>query len=122
VRIGTAEIYRQVEQVGEVVESIVVAQAWQSDVRLVLFVQLREDQELTDELTTRIKATIRSGASPRHVPAKILQVADLPRTRSGKLVEVTVRNIVNGRPVTNIEALANPEALEYFSDREELRS
>ncbi|MGL1832844.1 acetoacetate--CoA ligase [Rhodocyclaceae bacterium SMB388] len=120
VRIGTAEIYRQVEKLDEVVESIVVGQDWQGDVRVVLFVRLRDGLTLDDELTARIKRTIRDNTTPRHVPAKILQVYDIPRTRSGKMVELAVRNVMHDRPVKNIEALANPEALEHFRARAEL--
>ncbi len=121
VRIGTAEIYRQVEQLDEVAEGLVIGQDWQGDVRIVLFVVLAQGHELDDALRDRIKKKIRGGASPRHVPAVILQVADIPRTKSGKIVELAVRNIVHGRDVKNMEALANPEALELFRDREELR-
>jgi acetoacetyl-CoA synthetase len=125
VRIGTAEIYRQVERLHEVVESLVIGQDWPpqspSDVRVVLFVKLREGIALDDELTTRIKQTIRDNTTPRHVPAKVLQVADIPRTKSGKIVELAVRNVVHGRPVKNQEALANPEALAHFRDRAELQ-
>ena len=122
VRIGTAEIYRQVERLEEVVESICVGQPWEGDVRIVLFVVLHDGLELDDELRDRIRAEVRRGASPRHVPAKILQVADIPRTRSGKITELAVRDVVIGRDVANVEALANPEALELFRDREELCS
>jgi acetoacetyl-CoA synthetase len=124
VRIGTAEIYRQVEQLDEVVESLVIGQDWppgeMSDVRVVLFVKLREGLTLSEELVAAIKRRIRDNTTPRHVPAKILQVADIPRTKSGKIVELAVREVVHGRPVKNIEALANPEALEYFRSRPEL--
>jgi acetoacetyl-CoA synthetase len=124
VRIGTAEIYRQVEQVEEVVESIVIGQDWPpqkpEDVRVVLFVKLKEGVQLDDALANRIKKRIRDNTTPRHVPAKILQVADIPRTKSGKIVELAVRDVVHGRQVTNIEALANPEALALFRDRTEL--
>lgn len=120
VRIGTAEIYRQVEKLPEVVESLVIGQDWESDVRLVLFVKLQDGAELGDELVARIKRTIREGATPRHVPAKVLQVVDIPRTKSGKIVELAVRNVVHGRPVKNLEALANPEALDGFANRSEL--
>jgi acetoacetyl-CoA synthetase len=122
VRIGTAEIYRQVEQIGEVLESLVIGQDWDKDVRVVLFVRLREGLSLNDDLQTRIRKLIRQNASPRHVPAVILQVADIPRTRSGKIVELAVREVVHGRPVKNIEALANPDALELFRNRPELGS
>ena len=121
VRIGTAEIYRQVEKVEEVLESIVIGQDWEGDVRVVLFVKLREGVTLDEELEKRIKTTIRANATPRHVPAKIVQVADIPRTRSGKIVELAVRDIVHGRPVKNVEALANPEALSLYEGLESLK-
>jgi len=120
VRIGTAEIYRQVEQFDEVVESLVIGQSWDNDVRVVLFVRLRDGLQLSDELITKVKAHIRKHATPRHVPARVVQVADIPRTRSGKIVELAVRKIVHGESVDNIDALANPEALELFKDRAEL--
>ncbi|MFZ5511420.1 MAG: acetoacetate--CoA ligase, partial [Pseudomonadota bacterium] len=126
VRIGTAEIYRQVEKLPEVVESLVIGQNWPpgdlSDVRVVLFVRLREGLVLDDALIARIKQTIRDNTTPRHVPARIVQVPDIPRTKSGKIVELAVRNVVHGEPVKNLEALANPEALEHFRDRAELKS
>jgi acetoacetyl-CoA synthetase len=126
VRIGTAEIYRQVESLDEVVESLVIGQEWPperpSDVRVVLFVRLRDGMRLDDGLVDRIKSTIRANATPRHVPAKIVQVPDIPRTRSGKIVELAVRNVVHGRPVKNLEALANPETLAHYRDRPELAS
>jgi acetoacetyl-CoA synthetase len=121
VRIGTAEIYRQVEQLAEVVESLVIGQDWEGDVRVVLFVRLRDGLELDDALVRRIKQQIRTNTTPRHVPAKICQVGDIPRTKSGKIVELAVRNVVHGRPVKNKEALANPEALDLFRDLAELR-
>ncbi|MCB1777141.1 MAG: acetoacetate--CoA ligase [Candidatus Competibacteraceae bacterium] len=121
VRIGTAEIYRQVEKLPEVVESIVVGQDWEGDVRVILFVKLQEGLALDDTLIARIKRTIRDNATPRHVPAKVLQVAEIPRTKSGKIVELAVRNIVHGQPVKNVEALANPEALTNFASRPELQ-
>ncbi|OIQ99204.1 acetyl-coenzyme A synthetase [mine drainage metagenome] len=124
VRIGTAEIYRQVEKLPEVVESIVIGQNWPpedaGDVRVVLFVKLADGLSLDDQLAARIKQVIRDNTTPRHVPARILQVADIPRTKSGKIVELAVRKVVHGEPVNNVEALANPEALEYFRDRPEL--
>ena len=120
VRIGTAEIYRQVEQLGEVVESLVIGQEWQGDVRVVLFVKLQEGLGLSEELISSIKRRIRENTTPRHVPAKVLQVGDIPRTKSGKIVELAVRAMVHGRPVKNLEALANPEALEHFKNRGEL--
>jgi acetoacetyl-CoA synthetase len=122
VRIGTAEIYRQVEKLDEVLESIVIGQDWEGDVRVVLFVRLREGKSLDADLVKRIKDTIRSNTTPRHVPGVILQVADIPRTKSNKIVELAVRAVVHGQAVKNQEALANPEALEYFRDREELKA
>ncbi|TIC86864.1 acetoacetate--CoA ligase [Crenobacter intestini] len=115
VRIGTAEIYRQLERFDEVLESVVVGQRWQGDERVLLFVRLREGLELDDALTARIKAAIRQQASPRHVPARIVAVADIPRTLSGKLVELAVRNVIHDEPVNNLGALANPEALLLFA-------
>ena len=120
VRIGTAEIYRQVEQIEDVVEGLVIGQEWDADTRVVLFVKLREGVVLDAALIDRIKQRIRDNATPRHVPARIVQVADIPRTISGKIVELAVRNIVHGQPVKNVDALANPEALEFFRDRSEL--
>jgi acetoacetyl-CoA synthetase len=122
VRIGTAEIYRPVEQLDEVVEAIAIGQDWDSDVRVVLFVRLRDGQQLTPELESRLRAAIRAHATPRHVPARIVQVGDIPRTKSGKIVELAVREVVHGRPVKNLDALANPEALEQFRARPELAS
>ncbi len=122
VRIGTAEIYRQVELLDEVVEALVIGQQWDNDVRIVLFVRLRDGLTLTPELTARIKDQIRRNTTPRHVPAKVIQVADIPRTISGKIVEIAVRHIVHGRPVKNKDALANPEALALFADLPELRT
>ncbi len=121
VRIGTAEIYRQVEKLPEVLESIVIGQDWDGDTRVVLFVRLREGAALDEALEKRIKTTIREGASPRHVPARIVPVADIPRTKSGKIVELAVRDVVHGRAVKNKEALANPEALDLYRDLEALR-
>jgi acetoacetyl-CoA synthetase len=120
VRIGTAEIYNQVEGLPELVEALVVGQDWEGDVRIVLFVRLREGAELSDELRERIRRRIREGASPHHVPKKIIAVADIPRTISGKISELTVRNVIHGRPVKNTDALANPQALELYRDLEEL--
>ncbi len=122
VRIGTAEIYNQVEQMDEVVEALCIGQDWEDDVRVVLFVRLASGLSLTEELDKKIKTRIRTGATPRHVPAKIVQVADIPRTKSGKIVELAVREVVHGRPVKNKEALANPEALLLFANLEPLRS
>jgi acetoacetyl-CoA synthetase len=125
VRIGTAEIYRQVEQLPEIVESIVVGQDIATeggeDVRIVLFVRLAPGVELDEALKDRIRAQIRNNASPHHVPKKIIQVADIPRTISGKITELAVRAVIHGRPVKNVDALANPQALELFRDVPELR-
>ncbi|MGO4567400.1 acetoacetate--CoA ligase [Rhizobium sp. 2YAF20] len=121
VRIGTAEIYNQVEQMEEVAEALCIGQDWEDDVRVVLFVRLVPDARLTDELIKAIKTRIRTGATPRHVPAKIIAVSDIPRTKSGKIVELAVRDMVHGRPVRNKEALANPEALDLFAGLAELR-
>ena len=122
VRIGTAEIYRQVEQLDEVVESIVIGQDWEHDVRIVLFVRLRAGLKLDAALIDRIRKHIRDNATPRHVPAKIVQVGDIPRTKNGKIVELAVRDVVHGRPIRNIEALANPEALALYKDIPELQT
>ena len=121
VRIGTAEIYRQVEQLDEVLESLVIGQDWDNDVRVVLFVRLRDGATLDEPLVRKIKIQIRNNTSPRHVPARIIQVSDIPRTKSGKIVELAVRNVVHGQVVKNKEALANPEALDLFRDLPELR-
>jgi acetoacetyl-CoA synthetase len=121
VRIGTAEIYRQVESLDEVVESICIGQDRDDDVRVVLFLRLRDELVLDDELKNRIRRVIRENATPRHVPAKIIQVADIPRTVSGKIVELAVRDVVHGREVKNVDALANPEALELYRDLPELQ-
>ena len=120
VRIGTAEIYRQVESIPEVLESLAIGQTWQGDTRVVLFVRLREGVTLDEGLETRIRRRVRDNTTPRHVPAKIVQVADIPRTKSGKIVELAVRDVVHGRPIANREALANPEALALFADLPEL--
>jgi acetoacetyl-CoA synthetase len=122
VRIGTAEIYRQVEQLPEVVESLVVGQDWETDTRVVLFVRLREGTALTEDLVARIKRRIRDYASPHHVPKKVIQVADIPRTISGKITELAVRDVIHGRPVPNVDALANPAALTLFRNLPELQS
>jgi acetoacetyl-CoA synthetase len=124
VRIGTAEIYRQVEQLPEVVESLVIGQDWPpgevGDVRVVLFVKLEDGMVLDKALIERIRAHIRANTTPRHVPARVVQVTDIPRTKSNKIVELAVRDVVHGLPVKNLEALANPEALENFRNRPEL--
>ncbi|MCB9990384.1 MAG: acetoacetate--CoA ligase [Rhodospirillales bacterium] len=116
VRIGTAEIYRQVEQFEQIAESIAVGQDWDNDVRVILFVVMKDGAALGDELKDSIRKAIRSGASPRHVPAKIIPVADIPRTKSGKITELAVRDVIHGRPIKNKEALANPEALDLYKD------
>ncbi|MDP3526265.1 MAG: acetoacetate--CoA ligase, partial [Hoeflea sp.] len=121
VRIGTAEIYNQVEQMEEVLEAICIGQDWEDDVRVVLFVRLASGVNVDAALEARIRTKIRTGASPRHVPARIIAVTDIPRTKSGKIVELAVRDIVHGRKVKNQEALANPEALELFRDLEQLK-
>ena len=121
VRIGTAEIYAQVEQVPEVIEALAIGQDWDHDVRVVLFVRLKPGVVLDDALAAQLKKKIRDGASPRHVPAKIVAVADIPRTKSGKITELAVRDVVHGRVVKNQEALANPEALELYRDIPELK-
>ncbi|HQF30066.1 MAG TPA: acetoacetate--CoA ligase [Hyphomicrobiales bacterium] len=122
VRIGTAEIYAQVEQLPEILESIAIGQSWDNDVRIVLFVRLAEGVVLDEALEKKIRTRIRDGASPRHVPARIVAVADIPRTKSGKITELAVRDIVHGRPIGNREALANPEALDLYRDIAELKS
>ncbi|MDH3663106.1 MAG: acetoacetate--CoA ligase [Alphaproteobacteria bacterium] len=122
VRIGTAEIYRQVEQIDEVMESIAVGQEWQGDVRVVLFVRLRDGVSLDDELIAAIRKRIRDNTTPRHVPAKVVQIADIPRTMSGKIVELAVRDVIHGRKVKNTEALANPQALGLYRDLAELET
>jgi acetoacetyl-CoA synthetase len=122
VRIGTAEIYRRVEQLPEIVESLVVGQEWEDDVRIVLFVRLRDGVALDEPLRDRIRRTIRETTSPHHVPRRIVQVADIPRTISGKITELAVRETIHGRPVKNRDALANPAALDLYRDLEELRT
>jgi len=121
VRIGTAEIYRQVEQLEEIDDSVVIGQNWGNDIRVVLFVQLAAGQELTDDLKNKIKQTIRTNASPRHVPAKILSVPAIPYTLNMKKVELAVKKIIEGQPVLNKDALSNPEALDYYADLSELQ-
>ena len=121
VRIGTAEIYRQVEKLPEIVESLAIGQDWRGDVRVILFVRLREGVRLDAALATKIKKTIRDNTSPRHVPAKIIAVPDIPRTISGKITELAVRNVIHGRPVKNTDALANPQALQHYKNLPELQ-
>ena len=120
VRIGTAEIYRQVEKLDEVLEGIVIGQEWDNDVRVVLFIVLRKGLTLDDALTDKIKKQVRANCTSRHVPARVVQVPDIPRTKSGKITELAVRDVVHGHAIKNAEALANPEALAHFKDRPEL--
>jgi acetoacetyl-CoA synthetase len=122
VRIGTAEIYNQVEQMPEIAEAICIGQDWDGDVRVVLFVRPAEGVTLDKDLEQRIRAKIRAGASPRHVPAKIVAVRDIPRTKSGKITELAVRDVVHGRTVKNKEALANPEALDLYKNIPDLQA
>jgi acetoacetyl-CoA synthetase len=122
VRIGTAEIYRQVEAMDEIADSIVVGQEWENDVRVLLFIRLAEGVEFNDDLVARIKKNIRENTTPRHVPAKVLQVKDIPVTLNGKKVEIAVRNVIEGKPVTNKDALANPEALDLYANLKELQT
>jgi len=121
VRIGTAEIYRQLDQLPEVADSVVVGQNWKNDVRVILFVQLAPGFELTAELKDKIRKTIRTHASPRHVPAKILAVPDIPYTLNMKKVEIAVRNVIHNQPVRNRDALRNPEVLDYYAGLTELQ-
>jgi acetoacetyl-CoA synthetase len=120
VRIGTAEIYRQLDRIEEVAESVAISQQWHGDVRIVLFVRLREGLTLDDTLRDKIRNTIRANTTPRHVPARIVQAPDLPRTINGKLAELAVREAVHGRAVKNLDALANPQALDFFRNLPEL--
>ena len=120
-RIGTAEIYRQVEKVDGVLESIAIGQQWKDDSRVVLFVRLQEGLSFDEQLVDKIKKTIKENATPRHVPSKIIEVPDIPRTLSGKMVEVAVRKMVHGEVVKNTDSLANPEALEFYRDLVELQ-
>jgi acetoacetyl-CoA synthetase len=120
VRIGTAEIYSAVEGLTEVIEALAVGQDWQNDVRVVLFVRLQTGVMLDEPLRKRIRETIRTNTSPRHVPAKVIAVPDMPRTLSGKLTELAVRNVIHGLPVKNVDALANPQALEHFRNLTDL--
>jgi acetoacetyl-CoA synthetase len=120
VRIGTAEIYRPVEQLDEVVEALAIGQDWEHDVRVVLFVRLAPGVALDPALEQKIRTAVRTHATPRHVPARIVAVRDIPRTKSGKIVELAVRDAVHGRAIKNLETLANPEALEEFRNRPEL--
>ena len=120
VRLGTAEIYSEVEKFKEIKESIVVGQSWDNDVRIVLFIVMNEKFILSEDLLKKIKLQIRKNASPRHVPSKVIVVKDIPRTKSGKIVELAVKNTIEGNNIKNKEALANPKALEQFKDLKEL--
>ncbi len=122
VRIGTAEIYRVIEALAEVDDSLAVGQSWQNDERVILFVKLAQNTSLDENLISTIKKTIRDGVSPRHVPSKVLAIADIPYTKNMKKVEIAVKNVINGRPVTNLEALANPESLKLYENLEALQS
>jgi len=121
VRIGTAEIYRQIDLIDDVADSVVVGQNWNNDVRVILFVKMAEGVELTEDLMQKIRTTIRTNASPRHVPAKIIPVTDIPYTLNMKKVEIAVKKVIQGQPVTNKDALINPEALDYYADIKELQ-
>lgn len=122
VRIGTAEIYRQVEQFDEVIEGLCIGQQWDGDTRVVLFVVMREGHDLTDNLIAAIRKRIRENCTPRHVPAKVIATPDIPRTKSGKITELAVRDIIHNRPVKNAEALANADALNFYEDLPELQT
>jgi acetoacetyl-CoA synthetase len=121
VRIGTAEIYRQIEPEEEIADSLVIGQNWKNDVRVILFVKMAKDAKLTKDLKNRIKMAIRSNASPRHVPAKIISVPDIPYTLNMKKVELAVKKVIANEPVLNKDALRNPEALDYFTGLKELK-
>jgi acetoacetyl-CoA synthetase len=121
VRLGTSEIYSEVEKFKEIKESIVIGQSWDNDIRIILFVIMNQNYQLNNELIRRIKIQIRTNASPRHVPSKILNVKDIPRTKNGKIVELAVKNIIEGNEVKNKEALANPEILNEFKNLNELK-
>ena len=120
-RLGTAEIYSEIERFKEIKESLVVGQSWDNDVRIILFVILNPKYKLNENLLKKLKLQIRQNASPRHVPRKIIQIKDIPRTKSGKIVELAVKNIIEGNEIKNKEALANPEALEQFKNIKELK-
>ena len=122
VRIGTAEIYRQVEAMDEIVDSLVIGQNWEDDVRVILFVKLAKSIEFNDNLAKKIKTTIRTNCTPRHVPAKIIPIADIPYTISGKKVELAVKKVLSGEPVLNRDALGNPEALDLYTNIPELQN
>jgi acetoacetyl-CoA synthetase len=121
VRLGTAEIYSEIERFTEIKESLVVGQSWDNDIRIILFVILNSKFRLSDNLLNRMKLQIKKNASPRHVPSKIIEVNDIPRTKSGKIVELAVKNIIDGNKIKNKEALANPDSLRQFVDIKELK-
>ena len=121
IRIGTAEIYRIVEEINEIEESLVVGQNWQNDIRIVLFIKLANEQTISKNLKLLISTNIRDKLSRRHVPSHIIQVSDIPKTRSGKIAELTIRDIINGNPIKNIEALANPDCLEQYENIAEIK-
>ena len=120
VRLGTAEIYSVVEKLDEIQESIVIGQSWKNDIRIILFIVLNKGYALTDEIKDKIKKEIKIKASPRHVPSKIIQVLDIPKTKNGKLVEIAVKQTIEGEVIKNLEALANPDSLEQFKNIKEL--
>ncbi len=120
VRIGTSEIYRQVENIDFVTEGLVVGQRWENDERIILFVTTKNNAELDEAKIQHIKKIIRERCSPKHVPAKIIKVPEIPRTKSGKIVELAVKNVINGIKVNNIEALSNPESLSFFENISQL--
>ena len=122
VRIGTAEIYRVLENVSEIRDSLVIGQEWENDERIILFVRLADGVQLNEDLVKKIRNTIKENLSPRHLPAKIIPVGDIPYTINMKKVEIAVRNIVHNKPVLNVDALANPESLEYYKNIKELQS
>ena len=121
VRLGTAEIYSVVEKFKDIKESIVVSQTWDNDVRIILFLVLNKPNSLDELLIQKLKKAIRHEASPRHVPAKVLEVSDIPRTKNGKIVELAVKNIIEGNKIKNIQALANPEVLDQYKNKKELK-
>ena len=121
VRLGTAEIYSVIENFKEVKESIVVGQKWDNDVRIILFVVMSKSYSLNDDIILRLKKRIRSEASPRHVPSKIIQVSDIPRTKNGKIVELAVKNTIEGSKIKNVQALANPNVLNEFKNLKQLK-
>ena len=120
VRLGTAEIYSEVEKFDEIKESIVIGQPWDGDIRIILFVVLNQGYKLTDVIKDKIRKAVKSNASPRHVPSKIISIFDIPKTKNGKLVELAVKQSVEGEPIKNLESLANPESLQYFKNIKEL--